>query len=296
MGDVVNKVLSPITGSGAAADAAREGARLSAGATAAATEKNIDFQKWLWGEQKDLAQPYADMGSSAISAYMQELGFTGTDKPLTTFDKPRPTAPDYLAESGGLGGFFSNVKNQTAKDDYKKELAAWEAERDAFVGKGGTDWSRTPGAGGFTAEDMYKDPGYQFGLSEGTKARETSASARGMQLSGATQKALTRFGTDYASTKYNEAFNRRQAGLDNLYRMITSGQAAAAGQSAAGGQMGSQVSSSIAEGGRAKSQMYSDIGNIGASEAMSGWNTMMDVGNVAASYYGAKAGATPKPA
>jgi len=215
--------ISDPTGSKAAADAAREGARLSADATLKGVEKNIDFQKWLWGEQKDLAQPYADLGESAI--------------------------PEYKALAG-------------------KE---------------------------FTAEDMYADPGYQFGLNEGTRARDNAAGAKGMQLSGAQQRGITRYGTDYASTKFNESFNRRQVNLDNLYRMISTGQAAAAGQAATGGAMGNQVSNSIQTGANATSQMYRDIGSIDAAQAQSGFNTLLDVGNLAAggvgSYYGAKAGA-----
>jgi len=215
----VTNLIGDITGSNQAADAAKEGARLSAAATLAGTEKNIDFQKWLWGEQKDLSQPYSDFGAAAIPTYQQEV------------------------------------------------------------------------AKGMTVDEMYKDPGYQFGLNEGAKARETSASSRGMQLSGASQKALNRFGVDYGATKYNDAFNRRQVGLDNLYRMITSGQAAAAGQAATGGQMGAQVSSSIREGAGATANMYSDIGNIEAGRAMAPFNTLLDIGNLGATYFGAKAGA-----
>lgn len=52
------------------------------------------------------------------------------------------------------------------------------------------------------------DPGYSFGLNEGTKALNTGAAARGMTYSGAQQKALQRYGQDYAGTKLNESFNR----------------------------------------------------------------------------------------
>jgi hypothetical protein len=205
--------VGELTGADEAAEAAERGARLSAEAQLAATEKNIEFQKWLWGEQKGLAQPYAEMGAGAIGQYQEALG-----KPLTM-------------------------------------------------------------------DEVYQDPGYQFGLTEGVRAREAAGAAKGMQLSGAQQKGLTRFGTDYASTKYGEAFQRRQMNLDNLYRMISSGQAAAAGQAATGGQMGSAVGQSILAGGAAQGRMYSDIGNIQAAGAMAPWNTLMDVGSLAASAY-----------
>lgn len=52
------------------------------------------------------------------------------------------------------------------------------------------------------------DPGYQFGFQQGQAAYDNSGSARGMRLSGAQAKALTKFGQDYGQTKFNESLNR----------------------------------------------------------------------------------------
>jgi len=52
------------------------------------------------------------------------------------------------------------------------------------------------------------DPGYQFGLQQGMNAYDNSGAARGMRLSGAQAKALTKFGQDYGQTKFNESLNR----------------------------------------------------------------------------------------
>ena len=67
-----------------------------------------------------------------------------------------------------------------------------------------------------TAEQVRATPGYDFMFDEGVKARERSASARGTLLGGAQQKALARYGADYADTKYGEAFERAltEYGLD----------------------------------------------------------------------------------
>ena len=56
-----------------AAGAASDAAASSASATLASTEKNIEFQKWLWGEQTELQQPYMDMGEGAIPQYQDLL-------------------------------------------------------------------------------------------------------------------------------------------------------------------------------------------------------------------------------
>ena len=55
------------------------------------------------------------------------------------------------------------------------------------------------------------DPGYGFRLSEGLKALERSAAARGGLMSGGTGKALQRYGQDLASQEYSNAFQRFQA-------------------------------------------------------------------------------------
>ena len=52
------------------------------------------------------------------------------------------------------------------------------------------------------------EPGYQFRLSEGLKALERSAAARGGLVSGASMKAAQRYGQDLASQEYSNAFNR----------------------------------------------------------------------------------------
>ena len=108
-----------------------------------------------------------------------------------------------------------------------------------------------------------------------------------MQLSGPQAKALTRYGTDYGSTKYNEGFNRRQAELANLYALVSGGQASAAGQAQMGTSMGQQVSGSIMTGGQAMSDMYMQQAQATAAEAMAPWNTVMDIGSLAVQGYGA---------
>jgi hypothetical protein len=55
-----------------------------------------------------------------------------------------------------------------------------------------------------------QDPGYQFRLSEGMKALDRQAAARGGLISGSALKAATRYGQDMGSQEYMNAFNRYQ--------------------------------------------------------------------------------------
>ena len=74
----------------------------------------------------------------------------------------------------------------------------------------------------FSMSDFQADPGYAFRLSEGTKALERSAAARGGLLSGGTGKALQRFGQDLGSQEYTNAFNRYQTNRANLLQPLQS--------------------------------------------------------------------------
>lgn len=61
---------------------------------------------------------------------------------------------------------------------------------------------------GFTPADFTTDPGYAFRFSEGQKALDRQAAARGGLMSGGALKAATRFGQEMGSQEYSNAYNR----------------------------------------------------------------------------------------
>ena len=65
-----------------------------------------------------------------------------------------------------------------------------------------------PGAFIFGASDFTADPGYGFRFSEGQKALERNAAARGGFMSGAALKAAQRFGQEMGSQEFGNAYNR----------------------------------------------------------------------------------------
>lgn len=79
----------------------------------------------------------------------------------------------------------------------------------------GGDLGRSFGAG-----DYQQDPGYGFRLREGQNAIENSAAARGMSLSGGTLRALSRYGQDFASNEYQNAYNRFNNDQTNQYNRL----------------------------------------------------------------------------
>lgn len=72
-----------------------------------------------------------------------------------------------------------------------------------------------------SAADVQAMPGYQERFNMGLNARDRSAAAHGTILNGGTQKALARYGQDYATNAYNDLTNqslqqRQQAASDYL--------------------------------------------------------------------------------
>ena len=146
----------------------------------------------------------------------------------------------------------------------------------------------------FGASDFQTDPGYNFRLSEGLKALDRQAAARGGMMSGAALKAAGRYGQEAASQEYGNAFNRfqtnraSQAGLfadaynrdrtrqldefSRLGGLMTSGQNAAAGTGASQAAFGSNAANLMSQGAQAMGQ-----GVIGAGQATAAGQ--MGVGN-----------------
>jgi hypothetical protein len=121
----------------------------------------------------------------------------------------------------------------------------------------------------FGMTDFTTDPGYAFRLSEGQKALDRSAAARGGLISGGALKAAERFGQDLGSQEYQSAFNRYQTNRANqlapLASLMGSGQASAAGQAAAAGNYGAAAGAGLTNIGAATA-----AGGTGTANALAG--------------------------
>ena len=119
----------------------------------------------------------------------------------------------------------------------------------------------------FTNTDFLanKDPGYGFRMSEGLKAVDRQAAARGGLISGNALKASQAFGQDMASQEYNNAFNRYQTVRGNTLQPFqmgaAAGQSAAAMQGQANANFGSAGGQAIGQFGQGASGIYGNAGN-----------------------------------
>jgi hypothetical protein len=119
----------------------------------------------------------------------------------------------------------------------------------------------------FTNTDFLanKDPGYGFRMSEGLKAVDRQAAARGGLISGNALKASQTYGQDMASQEYNNAFNRYQTVRGNTLQPFqmgaAAGQSAAAMQGQANANFGSAGGQAIGQYGQGASGIYGNAGN-----------------------------------
>jgi hypothetical protein len=127
-----------------------------------------------------------------------------------------------------------------------------------------------PGAFKFGMNEFNADPGYGFRLSEGQKALDRQAAARGGLISGGALKAATRFGQDMGSQEYTNAFNRALTGYGTdvaRENQLYNRQAAMAG-------IGQTATNLVGQAGQTYATNAGNAMGAGAQAAASGYMGM----------------------
>ena len=224
----------------------------------------------------------AIIGSSVIGAGVGLLGSRSAAKAQTSAANQAAQAQVQAAERAG--------QDQRAIFERQVELQApfreggLTAQNRLMTLLGLSETPNEPGFGryarDFSMADFVGDPGYGFRMSEGMKALERSAAARGGLLSGATLRGVQRFGQDLASTEYQNAFNRYQVNranqLNPLQSLMGAGQTGANALTTAAGDLGRGLSASQMAAGQGAAAGYLGAGQarasgyVGAANALTG--------------------------
>lgn len=277
---------------------ASSGAQSAANTQAAAARDAAALQKQMYDEQVARNQPFSQAGLAAQKRYMNLLGLQApaqagvggapsmrTDAQLRNALLAQYTQPTRTETYGrddnmtrtvgggideaGLAAAIAAARqgDQNALNAYSASQAA--AAPDADFGKYARD---------FSMADFQQDPGYAFRLSEGLKALDRQAAARGGLMSGAALKAASRYGQDIGSQEYGNAYNRYQTNranqLNPLGSLMQSGQAAVNNQATAAGTYGTNAGNLMMQGGQSIA-----AGQLGAGNT---WNNALNA--VASSY------------
>lgn len=180
--------------------------------------------------------------------------------------------------------------NDTTLQAQREAIAAQEraqaqarADNEPWRVAGANALTQLAGMKDFTGADLKNDPGYAFGLSEGMKGLTNSAAARGGLLSGAALKAASKYNSDYAGTKFNDAFTRDATNKNRLASLAGIGQTSANQSASNAMAMGNSVGNLLTNSANSIAQNQLGVGNARASSYVAQSNVWGDVVNQAAS-------------
>lgn len=161
----------------------------------------------------------------------------------------------------------SNAANRAAdlqQEQFERQIELQAPFREAGVRALG----KLEGASEYTPFGMaqfQQDPGYAFRLSEGQKALDRQAAARGGLISGGALKAAQRYGQDMGSQEYQNAFNRyqteRSARLNPLQSLAGVGQTSVNQLGAAGQNYAMGMGEALGAGAQARASGYMGTAN-----------------------------------
>jgi hypothetical protein len=104
--------------------------------------------------------------------------------------------------------------------------------------------------------NLVKTPGYQFNLTQGTKAVQNAAAARGLGVSGAALKGATNYATGLADSTYQNQFANAVTNQTNAYNrlmgVVNTGANAAAGVGTAATTTGANIAATQIGAGNAQ--------------------------------------------
>lgn len=262
-----------------------------------AAREQLALQREMFDYSKEIQEPFFNRGNTAGDILAYELwggaaptiGGTGFEVGGTTYGT-REEAENALAAARTSFDNASTTRNpgeeeywQTLWQNYERSggnvrppnpedmnfgaggdinagiAAAGFDPRTATINEvGGTEY------GGFT-----KTPDYQFAYSEGRNAVDSSAAAAGGLKSGATLKALTEYGQNYAGLRrdnyINQLFGMQGSAQNSANAMQSAGNAYATGGSNAWANFGNAgAAGAIAKGNALSSGINAGLQGIGS--------------------------------
>lgn len=271
-------------GLGAVGSIASASAPKSAAKSQEATaNRQIDLAERVYGETVDRFSPFLESGTLAQNALAYELGLGAAPMingvaPSITERTTGGTVPAgyswWEADRGQPSGYYSATGQRY--DGPTSSSTVYDVGGKTFDTRDAAQaWADANKAGGTAYQGFQKTPGYDFQLSQGMDALQSTAAARGGLMSGATMQAAQTFGQGLANQEYGNYLAR-------LGSLASGGQAAAGNAANAGANYQTTASNALAGIGNAQA-----AGAIGSANALSSGinNTMGWLG-----YMGAQGG------
>jgi hypothetical protein len=272
----------------------KESSRQAANTQADTAREAAALQKQMFEKNIELQEPFRQGGLAAQNKLLQYLGLqTGAAPKVRTQAELRNSlASQYMRSGTGpeSGGYYEDVREGNGDSDsivkrwvpraadtvdesglnaaIQAAMAEDQAAQQAYQAQ-----RNSPDFGKYTRDfgmqDFQQDPGYAFRMSEGLKALDRQAAARGGLISGAALKASQRYGQDMASEEYMNAFNRYQTNRTNqlnpLLSLSDKGQLSVNTIGTAGQNYANQAGEAYMGAGNARASGY-----LGQANALTG--------------------------
>lgn len=236
-----------IAQAGASLYASNQAAKAAQGAgnvAAQGSEAATALQREIYQDQRNLNMPFYNGGLQAYDQYRALMGLGGGSTGASGTPQQGQTSPAAAPTQwfGGAKGVTPNTQLYASDPRYRNAWDAIQQEQIAKYGRGfnnnstqkgwidrlqaaynaqGAPMQQAPTQGSqqapMTQQQAFaafrNTPGYQFGLDEGSKTLQASASASGGLFSGKAGKALTQYGQNYADQQGYAPYMNRLAGL-----------------------------------------------------------------------------------
>ena len=242
------------------------GGTKSAKAIQSSSQQATGVELEMFNQSREDTAPWREAGVKAINALMGG----------TTYRLPKPVREDFMTTTNVLAPPTGSAGVPASKDDFDMGKGVYGQpqiqSRNVFDQEGydkayqnyldsGTETIGMieKGPGKFIPEE---DPGFKFGYEEFIQNPTLKmASATGKLRSGATQKALTRYASDYASTKYDNFLSRYYDSLKPYQSMAGMGQTSASHNASNAISTGRSVGQNALTAGTARASGYTNTAN-----------------------------------
>jgi hypothetical protein len=262
-----------------AANKSSKAAKGAANTQAQAAKDANQVQYQIYQQQRSDNEPFRQNALTAQNEYMTLLGL-GAPQQAT---QPQPmgaaggAGPQTLGSvtgayqppgGNGIGRLVGGNPKRMDEFDVGAQVAPYSPPQ--AVSAPAPQAQAVPVASGMTPEqaqqaafDRFRNtPGYQFGLQTGFDQVQASAAAHGGLYSGATLKALQRYGNDYADQQGYTPYMNRLASLAGM------GQTANAQNAQAGMNYANQTGNNLIGAGNARASGL--VGQAQASNQLAG--------------------------
>lgn len=210
-------------------------AKSAANTQAKAADQASQVQQNIYNQQRADNEPFRQ---NALTAQQEYMNLLGLGQPAA-----QPAVQPQGVQTNTSGAFANNpfdgsrLTAQRPFAGYNPKISAFGDTVQPLGGQASGQLVQQPAASSLTpaqqqqaAFDRFRNtPGYQFGLQTGFNQVQSSAAARGGLYSGATLKALQRYGNDYADQQGYTPYMNRLASLAGMGQTANS-QNAQAGQ------------------------------------------------------------------